>query len=121
MVMEFCPSDLEKVIKSEVTLTDADIRSYLEMTLKGIEHCHNHFILHRDIKPGNLLIGSDKQLKVADFGLARVIGEADPKYTDAVVTLPYRAPELLFGANRYSEGKGCRVVSGFSTLCFCSG
>ena len=60
------------------------------MALRGIQACHENWILHRDLKPENLLIGIDRQLKVADFGLARVIGDYNPDLTDEVVTLPYR-------------------------------
>mmetsp|Transcript_7575 Transcript_7575/g.8702 ORF Transcript_7575/g.8702 Transcript_7575/m.8702 type:complete len:318 (+) Transcript_7575:153-1106(+) len=103
MVLEYCPLDLEKIIKSESTLIrDGDIKAYIQMALKGIKACHDNWILHRDLKPENLLIGVDRQLKVADFGLARVIGQEKPNLTDEVVTLPYRSPELLFGARVYS-------------------
>lgn len=70
-------------------------------TLRGIAYCHKSWVLHRDLKPGNLLLSSEGIVKVADFGLARMHGSPDRKYTGQVVTRWYRAPELLFGAKFY--------------------
>jgi len=58
----------------------------------------------QDLKPDNLLIGDDRRLKLADFGLARIFGDEETRITYKVVTLPYRAPELLFGAREYGVG-----------------
>jgi len=79
------------------------VKLYLYQMLQGIAYCHSHCILHRDLKPQNLLI--DKQhnyLKLADFGLARAFGIPVRAYTHEVVTLWYRAPEILLGAKTYS-------------------
>lgn len=70
--------------------------------LKGIDYCHSHRVLHRDLKPQNLLIDKKGDLKLADFGLARAIGIPVRTYTHEVVTLWYRAPEILLGAKQYS-------------------
>ena len=73
LVFELCLADLEAVVRArELTLKLSDIKSYMQMILRGVEACHTNFVLHRDIKPNNLLIGSDHQLKLGDFGLARV-------------------------------------------------
>jgi serine/threonine protein kinase len=66
--------------------------------LQGLVHCHERRIMHRDLKPSNLLIDTEgKQLKIADFGLARTFGLPLKSYTHEVVTLWYRAPEVLLG------------------------
>ena len=70
--------------------------------LCGIAYCHSHRVLHRDLKPQNLLISHDGAIKLADFGLARAFGVPVRTYTHEVVTLWYRAPEILLGCRYYS-------------------
>ncbi|EOA38894.1 hypothetical protein CARUB_v10011276mg [Capsella rubella] len=102
LVFEFMETDLEAVIRdSNIFLSPADIKSYLLMTFKGLSYCHEKWVLHRDMKPNNLLIGVDGQLKLADFGLARIFGSPNRKFTHQVFARWYRAPELLFGAKEY--------------------
>eukprot|EP00986_Skeletonema_menzelii_P006223 scaffold2344_cov149-Skeletonema_menzelii.AAC.8 len=74
----------------------------LTLLLMGVAYCHHHRVLHRDLKPPNLLINREGQLKLADFGLARAFGIPVRSYTHEVVTLWYRAPDVLMGSRRYS-------------------
>jgi len=104
LVLEFLESDLELIIKDRSTVfLPADIKSWLAMTLRGLEFCHRNFILHRDLKPNNLLVAADGQLKIADFGLARDFADPGHKMTCQVITRWYRPPELLFGCRYYSS------------------
>ncbi|AAF24839.1 putative protein-serine/threonine kinase CMGC-CDK-CDK7 family [Arabidopsis thaliana] len=102
IVFEFMETDLEAVIRDRnLYLSPGDVKSYLQMILKGLEYCHGKWVLHRDMKPNNLLIGPNGQLKLADFGLARIFGSPGRKFTHQVFARWYRAPELLFGAKQY--------------------
>ncbi|KAG0002170.1 cyclin-dependent serine/threonine protein kinase [Modicella reniformis] len=70
--------------------------------LKGVAYCHEHRVLHRDLKPQNLLINKKGDLKLGDFGLARAFGIPVRSYSHEVVTLWYRAPDVLMGSKQYS-------------------
>ena len=76
--------------------------SYLWQLLQGIAYCHAHRVLHRDLKPQNLLVNKNGLLKLADFGLARAFGIPIRSYTHEVVTLWYKAPEVLLGTKFYT-------------------
>ncbi|GAA5850646.1 hypothetical protein JCM9279_006373 [Rhodotorula babjevae] len=105
LVLEFLDTDLEAVIRDKALLfQSADIKSWMLMTIKGLDFCHQNWILHRDMKPNNLLISADGVLKLADFGLAREYADEAAKMTCQVVTRWYRCPELLLGARSYSTG-----------------
>ncbi|GAA5834238.1 hypothetical protein JCM3766R1_004497 [Sporobolomyces carnicolor] len=105
LVLEFLDTDLEAVIRDKSLVFQAgDIKSWMLMTFKGLEFCHRNWILHRDMKPNNLLISADGVLKIADFGLAREYADESAKMTCQVVTRWYRPPELLLGARSYSTG-----------------
>lgn len=71
--------------------------------ISGVHHCHMNRVIHRDLKPQNLLVERNGNvLKLADFGLARAFGIPVRQYTHEVVTLWYRAPEILLGCKIYS-------------------
>lgn len=105
LVLEYLPlGDLEMMIKdTSVSYTAGDIKAWMAMLARGVWFCHENFVLHRDIKPNNLLIAQDGEIKLADFGLAR--GFADPGWnmTHQVITRWYRPLELFYGARHYSS------------------
>ncbi len=75
-------------------LGDAMIKKFMSQLCEGLRYCHSRRILHRDLKPQNLLIDRKKNLKLADFGLSRAFGIPLRSYTHEVVTLWYRSPEI---------------------------
>uniref|UniRef100_A0A674F1E3 Cyclin-dependent kinase 7 n=1 Tax=Salmo trutta TaxID=8032 RepID=A0A674F1E3_SALTR len=89
---------------TSLVLTPANIKAFIVMTLQGLEYMHHHWVLHRDLKPNNLLLDENGVLKLADFGLAKAFGSPNRVYTHQVVTRWYRSPELLFGARMYGVG-----------------
>lgn len=103
LVFEYLDQDLKKVLDCcEAGLDDPTTKSYLYQLLRGIAYCHQHRVLHRDLKPQNLLTNTAGALKLADFGLARAFGIPVRSYTHEVVTLWYRAPDVLMGSRKYS-------------------
>jgi serine/threonine protein kinase len=103
LVFEFLDQDLKKYMKAlKVPLPPATIKNLAFQLCRGVEFCHANRILHRDIKPQNLLVDNRLRLKIADFGLARAYSVPVPKYTHEVVTVWYRAPEILLGSAIYS-------------------
>ncbi|GJJ73249.1 hypothetical protein EMPS_05607 [Entomortierella parvispora] len=107
LVFEFLDLDLKKYMDTLPTTTITglpldQVKEYLYQLVKGVEYCHGRRILHRDLKPQNLLIDETRNLKLADFGLARAFGIPLRVYTHEVVTLWYRAPEILMGSRHYS-------------------
>ena len=103
LVFEFLSMDLKKYIDTQKTGVEPNLlKSYLHQILEGVVFCHQRRVIHRDLKPQNLLISKEGSIKLADFGLARAFGIPIRMYTHEVVTLWYRAPEVLLGAQRYS-------------------
>ncbi|CAL5359181.1 unnamed protein product [Camellia sinensis] len=108
LVFEYLDLDLKKHMDScpefskDPRLIKVTIM-FLYQILRGIAYCHSHRVLHRDLKPQNLLIDRrTNALKLADFGLARAFGIPVRTFTHEVVTLWYRAPEILLGSRHYS-------------------
>ncbi len=101
LVFECAAGDL-KGLMGGTMLPPAEVRSFHEQLLRGLAHAHGLGVVHRDIKPANLLISGAGVLKIRDFGLARMVQGCGRPYTNEVVTLWYRAPELLLGADVYA-------------------
>lgn len=103
LVFEYLEYDLKKFLDSQrVPLKPDLIKSYTYQILAGLCYCHCHRIIHRDMKPQNLLINKLGLIKLADFGLARAFTIPLRNYTHEVITLWYRPPEILLGSKFYS-------------------
>nr|XP_032823522.1 serine/threonine-protein kinase NLK [Petromyzon marinus] len=104
VVTELMQSDLHKIIVSPQPLSSDHVKVFLYQILRGLKYLHSAGILHRDIKPGNLLVNSNCVLKICDFGLARLEEPDEARHmTQEVVTQYYRAPEILMGSRHYSN------------------
>ncbi|CAO2601280.1 Mitogen-activated protein kinase 12, partial [Lemmus lemmus] len=99
LVMPFMGTDLGKLMKHE-TLSEDRIQFLVYQMLKGLKYIHAAGVIHRDLKPGNLAVNEDCELKILDFGLAR---QADSEMTGYVVTRWYRAPEVILNWMRYTQ------------------
>jgi len=107
---ELMEADLHAIIRSGQPLSDAHYQSFIYQTLCGLKYIHSASVLHRDLKPGNLLVNADCELKICDFGLARGF-EPDPNLaqannagfmTEYVATRWYRAPEIMLSFQNYT-------------------
>uniref|UniRef100_K3WIV2 CMGC/MAPK protein kinase n=1 Tax=Globisporangium ultimum (strain ATCC 200006 / CBS 805.95 / DAOM BR144) TaxID=431595 RepID=K3WIV2_GLOUD len=127
MMMELADTDLHRLIQSSCPLTEGHIRVIMFQLLSGVKAMHDNGVLHRDLKPGNLLLNKDCELKITDFGLARMMpkehhpqsNDDDTKIgsdskavpssvvspmTEYVVTRWYRPPELMLAPNGCYDG-----------------
>ncbi|VDN58788.1 unnamed protein product [Dracunculus medinensis] len=104
LLFEFIDRDLQNLLKilKPRLLPTSYIKSFLYQLLQGLAFCHTHRVIHRDLKPQNILVTDSGIIKLADFGLARSFSIPGRCYTLEVVTLWYRAPELLLGSDFYS-------------------
>lgn len=107
VIVELMETDLSSIIKSPQPLSDEHCQFFLYQILRGLKYMHSAGILHRDLKPRNLLVNANCDLKICDFGLARpVIGDMKvntSQMTDYVATRWYRAPELLLTYKTYTS------------------
>ncbi|KAL2357266.1 putative cyclin-dependent protein kinase [Cryomyces antarcticus] len=122
LVFEYMGKDLKKYMDSRGDRGQLDpvtIKSFMHQLLRGIAFCHENRVLHRDLKPQNLLINNKGQLKLADFGLARAFGIPVNTFSNEVVTLWYRAPDVLLGSRTYNTSidiwsAGCIMAEMYS-------
>ncbi|WPA96712.1 negative regulator of the PHO system [Cercospora beticola] len=127
LVFEYMDKDLKKYMDSyqgpaggaRGALDPAIIKSFMWQLLRGIAFCHENRVLHRDLKPQNLLINAQGQLKLGDFGLARAFGIPVNTFSNEVVTLWYRAPDVLLGSRTYNTSidiwsAGCIMAEMFT-------
>uniref|UniRef100_A0A165ZQU2 cyclin-dependent kinase n=1 Tax=Daucus carota subsp. sativus TaxID=79200 RepID=A0A165ZQU2_DAUCS len=103
LVMEYMDHDLKAVMdRKKQPFCQSEVKCLMLQLLQGVKYLHDNWVLHRDLKTSNLLLNSRGELKICDLGMARQYGSPAKPYTQLVVTLWYRAPELLLGAKRYS-------------------
>ncbi|CAH0016560.1 unnamed protein product [Clonostachys rhizophaga] len=104
LVLEFVEHDLKGILDDmPEPFLSSEVKQLLLQLTSGVAYLHNHWILHRDLKTSNILLNNRGQLKIADFGMARYVGDPPPKLTSLVVTLWYRSPELLLGTKTYGS------------------
>jgi mitogen-activated protein kinase 7 len=106
LVQELMEADLHQIIRSEQPLTDSHFQYFIYQVCRGIKYIHSANVLHRDLKPGNLLVNADCELKICDFGLARGFAETQDQttgfMTEYVATRWYRAPEIMLSFRCYT-------------------
>uniref|UniRef100_A0A7N8XZT1 cyclin-dependent kinase n=1 Tax=Mastacembelus armatus TaxID=205130 RepID=A0A7N8XZT1_9TELE len=113
LVFEYLDKDLKQYMDDCGNIMSMhNVKVFLFQILRGLSYCHKRKVLHRDLKPQNLLINERGELKLADFGLARAKSVPTKTYSNEVVTLWYRPPDVLLGSSEYSTqidmwGVGC--------------
>ncbi|KAK3847633.1 MAG: MAP kinase [Linnemannia gamsii] len=109
LVQELMEADLHQIIRSEQPLTDAHFQYFIYQICRGLKYIHSANVLHRDLKPGNLLVNADCELKICDFGLARGFSDDAESnvgfMTEYVATRWYRAPEIMLSFQSYTKAR----------------
>ncbi|KAK8403555.1 hypothetical protein O3P69_000542 [Scylla paramamosain] len=105
LVMEYCEQDLASLLDNmQKPFLETHVKCIMMQVFKGLAYLHKKEIVHRDVKVSNLLLTNMGTIKIADFGLARELGHPMSPMTPQVVTLWYRAPELLFQTKTQTSG-----------------
>lgn len=103
IVMDFIEHDLKGLMQDmRAPFLQSEIKTLMIQLLSAVALMHDNWVIHRDLKTSNLLLNNRGEIKVADFGLARKYGSPMGHMTQLVVTLWYRAPELLLGGKEYT-------------------
>ena len=103
LIFEYMSGDLRAYIDTlNSPVPEVQIKKFLTQMLSALHFCHSNRVIHRDLKPQNLLLDRSLNIKIADFGLARSFQIPMRPYTPCVQTLWYRAPEILLGARAYT-------------------
>lgn len=102
-VTELMDTDLHQIISSNQGLTDDHCQYFTYQILRALKHIHSANVFHRDLKPSNILLNGNCDLKICDFGLARVVPELQGNLTAYVATRWYRAPEIMLSWREYTN------------------
>ncbi|EMP26913.1 Cyclin-dependent kinase 17, partial [Chelonia mydas] len=121
LVFEYLDKDLKQYMDDCGNIMSMhNVKLFLYQILRGLAYCHRRKVLHRDLKPQNLLINEKGELKLADFGLARAKSVPTKTYSNEVVTLWYRPPDVLLGSSEYStqidmwlDSEGIELIAKF--------
>lgn len=101
IVMEYCEYDLKSILNSKIKFSGFQIKYIMKQIIRGMKILHENYIIHRDLKTSNILLNRKGIIKICDFGLARILPLPGSFLTQGVVTLWYRAPEILLGQDYY--------------------
>jgi len=102
LVFEFFEMNmLEHLTQEPDGFSEDLVRIYMHQLVKAIAYCHSNRVIHRDIKLENIMVNSQRKLKLIDFGFARTVPKKDTEFTDYIATRWYRCPSLLLGCKHY--------------------
>jgi len=109
LVFEYAEHDMSALLET-ANFTESEVKCLSLQMIRAVSYMHHHHVIHRDLKMSNLLYNSRGQLKIADFGLSRKFTEGSSTMTPKVVTLWYRAPEILLGSRTYDQSIDCWAI-----------
>jgi len=101
IIMDIMETDLKAILKSGQDISESHVQYFIYQVLRGLDCIHKASVIHRDLTPSNILLNTNCDLKICDFGLAREEGKQSVELTDYVVMRWYRAPELVMEHKHY--------------------